>query len=214
MKLVPESLKESQNFERGLDPKAAMDIGVNRPLKIGDQVYLLSRADFTPFDRAVITRFQTPEEIEVKTQGGSIIVMPIQYLERARVHESQGFQRGLDPKHAMGIGDAAILPQMITSNDLEGVSFIDQWDEMLDPDRDADQIEEDDKRYAYLQRVKRFIKGKVTFGEYFDWKEDQEMYAYIQKYARGRHVYTYTPGQDGSGVAFSKIEFPNAEEIQ
>jgi len=37
---------------------------------------------------------------------------------------------------------------------------------------------------------------------------------YIRKYARGRYVYTYTPGQDGAGVAFSKIYFPKAEEIQ
>jgi len=130
------------------------------------------------------------------------------------VKENINFERGLDPKASMQIGDAAILPQIITSDDLCGVSYIDQWDDMLDPDRDADQIEEDDKRYVFLKRVKRFLKGKVTFGQYFDWKEDQEMEEYIRKYARGRYVYTYTPGQDGAGVAFSKIELPKAEEIK
>ena len=97
---------------------------------------------------------------------------------------------------------------------MEGVIYLDQWDEMVDSDRDNDQIEEDDKRYAYLKRIEKFINGKVTFGKYFDWKEDQEMEEYIRKYARGRYVYTYTPGMDGAGVAFSKIELPNAEEIK
>lgn len=210
MKFVPESLEESQNFERGLDPKAAMDIGRNRPLRPGDKVILLSTFSGEPFDTAYYIRTQEDGGIVVTHPRQPEMVMDPDHV----IRESIDFQRGLDPKASMSIGDAAILPQMITSDDLEGVSNLDQWDDMLDPDRDADQIEEDNKRYAYIKRVKRFLKGKVTFGEYFDWKEDQQMEEYIRRYARGRYVYTFTPGMDGAGVAFSKIELPNAEEIQ
>ena len=209
MKFIPESLEESMDFERGLDPKKAMDIGVNRPLRPGDKVVLLSSFTREPFDTAYYIRTQEDGGIVVTHPHQAEMVMDPDHV----VRESINFERGLDPKAAMGIGDAAVLPQMITSDDLEGVSNLDQWDDMVDPDRDDDQIEEDDKRYAYLQRIKRFIKGKVTFGRYFDWKEDQEMEDYINRYARGRYVYTYTPGMDGAGVAFSKIELPNAEEI-
>lgn len=154
------------------------------------------------------------EPLDVNSSGASDdAILKIKFNPN-KLKESVNFERGIDPKSSMRIGNAAILPQMITSDDLEGVIYLDQWDEMVDPDRDADQIKEDDKRYAYLKRIEKFIEGKVTFGEYFDWKEDQQMEEYIRKYARGRYVYTYTPGMDGAGVAFSKIELPNAEEIK
>ncbi len=69
------------------------------------------------------------------------------------------------------------------------------------------------RNYEFVKRVQKFIKGKVTFGKYFDWKEQDEMEEYIRKYAKGRFIYNGTPGQDGWQVVFSKIHFPRAEEI-
>ena len=54
MKFVPETLEESLNFERGMDPKTAIDIGVNRSLEIGDEVELLNFRTREPFDKGII----------------------------------------------------------------------------------------------------------------------------------------------------------------
>jgi hypothetical protein len=132
------------------------------------------------------------------------------------LEESLNFERGMDPKTSMGIGDAAILPPLIDSNILQAVSLLDsytkeEYKEYMENEDDPDDPEF--RNYEFVQRVKRFIKGKVTFGKYFDWKEQDEMEEYIRKFARGRHVYNGTPGQDGWQVIFSKIYFPRAERI-
>jgi len=318
------SLEESQNFERGLDPKISMDIGMDRPLQIGDVVYLLSMATMEPFDSGRIVRFQSEDEIEVETTRGNIVMLK-QYLERARpginlkeslgfergidpkksmsigiaqkmkrmlsnihmeprmathdyfsflggapkneniiyviksilwkilydrktpdeafklvckewmvsefdtnlikevlkrelslyINESINFERGIDPKTSMKIGDAAILPDLIDSNVLEAVSMDESGLSGEDyGDRTSEEMDADDKMYALVQRVKRFIKGKVTFERYFDWKEEDEMEAFIRKNAKGRYVYNATPGSDGWQVVFSKIYFPRAEAIE
>ena len=59
MKIVPTSLEESQNFERGLDPKTSMDIGMNRDLKVGDAVELISFRTGKPFDKGIILDFKS-----------------------------------------------------------------------------------------------------------------------------------------------------------
>ena len=316
------SLEESQNFERGLDPKISMDIGMNRPLQIGDVVYLLSMATMEPFDSGRIVRFQSEDEIEVATPRGNIVMLK-QYLERARpgvnlkeslnfergtdpkksmdigiaqkmkkmlsrihmeprmaahdyfsflggvpkneniivaiksilwkiiydkkppitafritcldwqisesdanlirevlkrelnltINESLDFQRGIDPKASMSIGDAAILPPLIDSNILFAISTIEMRYDEDEGDRTEDEMREDEENYQLVKRAEKFLKGKATFGKYFDWKEEDDMIEYIQKYARGRYVYNATPGQDGWQVVFSKVYLPRAEEI-
>lgn len=100
MKFIPESLEESMDFERGLDPKKAMDIGVNRPLRPGDKVVLLSSFTGEPFDTAYYIRTQE--------DGGIVVTHPHQgeavYDPDYVVRESVNFERGIDPKRSTSIG--------------------------------------------------------------------------------------------------------------
>lgn len=128
------------------------------------------------------------------------------------LEESLNFQRGIDPKTSMRIGDAAILPELIDSNILQAVSMFDDYSE----EEYKENVEIDDPEelnYEFIKRVKEFLKGKVTFGRGFDWKEENAMVQYISKNARGRYVYNSLPGADGWEVVFSKIYFPRAEAI-
>lgn len=220
MKLIPESLEESQNFERGMDPKISMDIGLHRPLKPGDRVKILSRMDLKPFDTGEVLRIQKDGNIVVqsdwKNQRQGEIVLEPKYL----IRESQEFQRGQDPKTSMEIGDAAILPELIDSNILQAVSLFDSYSEeelkdlstMLVGDEKDNNVEEEN--YQLVKRAKNFLKGKAIFGKSFDWKEEDSMKEYISKYARGRYVYNATPGMDSWEVVFSKIYLPRAEAIE
>ena len=128
--------------------------------------------------------------------------------------ESLDFERGQDPKTSMKIGDATILPELIDSNILNAISSFDsfseeEYKEFYDSDEDPEE-----KNYQFVKRAKKFLKGKVTFGKSFDWKEELQMIDYIQKYSRGRYIYNATPGQDSWQVVFSKIYLPRAEEIE
>jgi hypothetical protein len=244
MKLVPISLEESQNFERGLDPKKSMSIGVAQKMKkMLSHIHMQPRMathDYFSFLGGV------PENENIIYAVKSVLwkilydgLSPDVAFEKAckewmlpeydtnfvkevlkrelnlNINEGLNFERGIDPKTSMKIGDAAILPDLIDSNVLEAVSMdesglnSDDWG-----DRSQEEMDADDKMYALVQRVKRFIKGKVTFERYFDWKEEDEMEEFIRKNAKGRYVYNATPGSDGWQVVFSKIYFPRAEAIE
>jgi len=131
------------------------------------------------------------------------------------LEESQNFERGQDPKTSMRIGDAAILPELIDSNILEHVGLLSDFTEEEykefagEEDNDAA-----DQNYQLVKRVERFLKGKITFGRYFDFKEQDQMETYIKKYVRGRYIYNGAPGQDGWHVIFSRIYLPRAEAIE
>jgi hypothetical protein len=128
--------------------------------------------------------------------------------------ESHNFERGIDPKTSMGIGDAAILPPLIDSNVLQAVSMIgDFTEEEYREFQGEEDPDPEEQNYQFVKRAQKFLKGKVTFGKYFDWKEQDDMEEYVRKFARGRYVYNASPGQDGWYVVFSKIYLPRAEEI-
>lgn len=213
MKLIPESLKESQNFERGQEPKSAMDIGRGRPLQPGERVKLLSilnGMEGKAFSVGTILRIQINGDIVVHEISGKEIVMDPDYV----IRESQNFERGMDPKTSMEIGDAAILPGLIDSNILNAISSFnsfseEEYKEFYDSDEDPEE-----KNYQFVKRAKNFLKGKVTFGKFFDYREEQQMGDYIHKYNRGRYIYNAAPGTDGWHVVFSKIYLPRAEAIE
>jgi hypothetical protein len=130
------------------------------------------------------------------------------------LEESLNFERGQDPKTSMEIGDAAILPKLIDSNILNAISSFDsfseeEYKEFYDSDEDPEE-----KNYQFVKRARSFLKGKVTFGKYFDWKEELQMIDYIKKYNKRRYIYNAAPGRDGWHVVFSKIYLPRAEAIE
>ena len=114
--------------------------------------------------------------------------------------ESTNFERGRDPKAAMGIGIINKIDSYTLQNlEILGVEGLDDF--------------EDDER-EFLKQAESFLKYKITYGKFFDWKEEEEMKNYVSRYARGRYVYNAYPDADGIQVVFSKIELPNAEEIE
>lgn len=123
------------------------------------------------------------------------------------LEESINFERGLDPKAALHIG----IVNNITSDDLEMLSYYMDGEESF-----KDLYGEDDDYQSVLQRmktIKKILKGSITFGQFFDHKEEDDMVSYIQRYFRGRYVYNAYPGGDGWAIVFSKIYLPRAEEI-
>jgi len=151
--------------------------------------------------------------IWTKNEDSEKIILLMRNKKGKSVEESLNFERGIDPKTSMSIGDAAILPPLIDSNILFAITTIEMRDDEDDYDRTEDEMKEDEENYRLVKRAEKFLKGKATFGKYFDWKEEDDMIEYIQKYARGRYVYNATPGQDGWQVVFSKVYLPRAEEI-
>jgi hypothetical protein len=129
------------------------------------------------------------------------------------INEGMDFERGQDPKTSMGIGDVAILPGLIDSNILEAIEMFDSYTEKEYKEFMEGEDDPAELNYQFVKRAKNFLKGKITFGKAFDWKEEDDMIAYIKKYARGRYVYNASPGSDSWAVVFSKIYLPRAEEI-
>jgi hypothetical protein len=176
---------------------------------------MLSQATMEPFDGGKVLRIQRDGNIVIQLDhmgtnevGTNEVVFQPMYV----IRESQEFQRGIDPKTSMGIGDAAVLPPLIDSNVLEAVSNFDSFTEKeykeFQPKKDPEEL-----NYQFIKRAKKFLKGKVSFEKYFDWKEEGEMGVFIRQNAKGRYVYNATPGMDGWQVVFSKIYLPRAEEI-
>jgi len=65
--------------------------------------------------------------------------------------------------------------------------------------------------------VYKLLKGKAIVGDFFDWKEEDEMLSYIRKHLRKHPLYKYAynayPGGDGTSLVFSKVKLPKAEEV-
>lgn len=89
----------------------------------------------------------------------------------------------------------------ITSDDLE--------------DYCNEDIEEKDAR---MKAISKLLKGKVKVGEFFDWKEEEDMLHYLLKMARKypefKYVYDAYPGGDGWQVVLSKVKLPKADAVE
>jgi hypothetical protein len=116
---------------------------------------------------------------------------------------TEKFQEKSDPIRDLDIS----MIHKITS---EALSYL------YDPSNEVEEIEKDDPDLGMLIRTAQDLeaKGIIKLGKYFDYTEDEEMMDYIYKNVRGRFVYNGTPDTDGVAVVFSKIELPNAEEIE
>ena len=96
----------SVNFERGQNPKSSMGIGHFRyengdPIKIGDSVYVEDEEDDFSYFTGTVDSFHG-EYVTVQDQADDYFDVEIHQIER--MDESVNFERGQDPKRAMGIG--------------------------------------------------------------------------------------------------------------
>jgi hypothetical protein len=147
MRMYEESfVKESVNFERGQDPKRAMDIG-----KIHNAAWILNDLFFTQqFGESDVEGYRA----EISSKDNEDTRVPtyfIKYMEgpmegqtsraekfeellgqwwgmaktKRKMHEDINFERGLEPKKAMGIGltvwEKRIIEETDWHEDLEGV---------------------------------------------------------------------------------------------
>lgn len=140
-------------------------------------------------------------------------------FEVGDVNEYNKFQRTGDSKEALSLG-AHRFNNVIDSNDLELLCNISG---QISPEDDIQMVydyietewggleDEEVQRALYLWNL--YVEGKVEPDEFFDHKELERMEAFISKNLRGRYVYNGTPGYDGWQVVFSKIRFPEAEEL-
>ena len=232
------TLDESLNFERGMDPKESMDIGLEAKLKrmislihmepmlaeyeyFGSQgngyaIYALKSVlwDILYYKKDPYIAFKKAVEDWHNTKEQEYLIKKVLKEKLGiSINESLNFERGLDPKKSMGIGDEAILPNLIDSYVLEKLSIIDELDELMGNDRDEEEIRINDEEYVFLKRVESFLKDKIEFADCFDWKEEKEMMELIEKHANGRYVYNAMPSSDSYQVVFSKIYLPKAEQI-
>lgn len=83
------NLFEAQHFQRGLDPKDAMSIGINRPFRSGEKLLILSKIDMKPFDSGFYIRTQSDGGIVLtsKTQG-EVVLRPKYIIRPEDVKES------------------------------------------------------------------------------------------------------------------------------
>jgi hypothetical protein len=238
--LLKRDLHESLNFERGADPKKSMSIGITRKMKeMLSHIHMESRqAELDYFGglgweigiqalKSILWTIyydnMNPDEAfrkvwevwKITRKESKDFLKKVLNKELGLViNESFNFERGKDPKASMEIGDAAILPPLIDSNILEAVGLLSDFtEEEYKEFRGEEDADSEEQNYQFVKRVKVFLEGKITFGKYFDWKEQDEMEEYIKKYSRGRYVYNGSPGQDGCHVIFSKIYLPRAEAI-
>ena len=116
--IVYGKVDESMEFDRTADPLTKMDIGVNRPLKPGDRVKILSKSDMKPFDTGEVLRIQKDGNIVVfsdwKNQRQGEIVLEPKYL----VRESLEFDRK-DPDilRKIGVGRNRRVPRSLDPQD-------------------------------------------------------------------------------------------------
>jgi hypothetical protein len=126
-----------------------------------------------------------------------------------------------NPLKKLGIGLEHFIKK-ITSEDLELLSiYLDhnkekEFIEMCIENGDSE--EEAKKELEKAKRIKIALKGHIFIGNFFDWKEEEEMERYISKVIGPNRKYHYAynayPGGDGWYVVFSDIELPNAEFIE
>lgn len=127
------------------------------------------------------------------------------------VKENINFIRYKDPFQGLNIG----LTYKITSNDLELLLYYGNLRirQFLAVYGETENKKEKEEKFIRIQTIKKILKNYIRFGPFFDWKEEEEMIEYIQKYSRGRYVYNAYPGGDGWQLVFSKIKLPAAEKI-
>ena len=74
-----------------------------------------------------------------------------------------------------------------------------------------------DKKTPRMKAVAKLLKGKVKVGEFFDWKEEEEMLHYLikaaHKYPEFKYAYDAYPGGDGTQVVLSKVKLPKADKV-
>jgi hypothetical protein len=92
-----------------------------------------------------------------------------------------------------------LSPNDITEDDLEAWLY---QDDSNAPKFDSDR----------MNQINSLFKGKVEEGEYFDYKEEEKMEKFIRNKAKGRFVYSASPGADGWMLVFSKVKFPKCED--
>lgn len=132
------------------------------------------------------------------------------------VYEALDFKRGEDPHKSLNVGIDAKLKNIldqIDSSDLDTIITI------ADDDKEHWKSDTEDIHgpgsYDRYKEMHDIIKasGKVEFGPYFDWKERDTMWDYIDKFRRNRYVYDAANGQDGFLLVFSEVEIPNADSV-
>ena len=58
------------------------------------------------------------------------------------------------------------------------------------------------------------LKDVIKYGEFFDWKEEDELNDYVRKNLKKPYQYAYNayPGGDGTAVVFSTVKLINCQE--
>ena len=153
----------------------------------------------------------------------SALLAKMGWQTKSPVAESVNFERGQDPKQALGIGSAAFIPE-ITSDDLNILAFGWLYDEQKFSEEEfsreyrfEDNTEEDYQEA--LDRVKKVataLDGKIILERLWDWKEFDEMADHILSEPHKDtypYVYNGTPGMDSMRLVWSSVPLPSAEEI-
>jgi len=134
------------------------------------------------------------------------------------VQESLNFERGQDPKQALGLG---IIPT-ITSDDLELVGDLLDEEEILsyeewydDHGEDYEDDEEARESYDRLYQVASVLKDKIKWAGFYDHHEEDKLEDVLEgPWPKGmKYAYNAYPDADGWQVVFSSVYLPAAEEL-
>jgi len=134
------------------------------------------------------------------------------------VQESLNFERGQDPKQALGLG---IIPT-ITSDDLELVGDLLDEEEILsyeewydDHGEDYEDDEEARESYDRLYQVASVLKDKIKWAGFYDHREEDKLEDVLEgPWPKGmKYAYNAYPDADGWQVVFSSVYLPAAEQL-
>lgn len=143
------------------------------------------------------------------------------YLFAPNANESMNFQKGLNPKRALDIG----IVRSITSDDLSLLGFGWLYNEQRFDEEEfkreynfaGDTPEEKSETLDRAKTVAKALEDQIVMHyPFYDWKEEDEFNEFLKSgpYPEYPYIYDAVPPMDEWRPVFSKVELPNAEEIE
>lgn len=148
-------------------------------------------------------------------------IVPQQGTYTGFLSESINFQRTGDSKKSLRVGEHRFQNQ-VDSNHLETLmevsGMVDRGDNEGAKRYIRDELGEagwpDNHLEIFWYLWDLYNEGVIEEGKFFDHKQFEDMFLYLEEESKGRFPYNAYPGGDGAAVFFSKIPFPQAELIE
>jgi hypothetical protein len=110
------------------------------------------------------------------------------------------------------VGKKELAEELRALTESKKISFADITSEDLEEYASSKQGNTDREK-----EIRKLLQDRIRVGKFFDWKEEDKIEGYIQKFQQKnssyKYVYNAYPGGDGWYVIFSKVKLPKAETL-